>query len=92
MRHLCVLLVGLGVVASAQGRDVNARCRRPCERLVEEPRLRASLCGRCGLEADPTAYLFRVSPVPAAAFTDDDWQVRWGAVRADAKAKGLTVE
>lgn len=71
---------------------MNARCRRPCERLVEEPRLRASLCGRCGLEADPTAYLFRVSPVPAAAFTDDDWQVRWGAVRADAKAKGLTVE
>ncbi|MDX2011235.1 MAG: HEAT repeat domain-containing protein [Myxococcaceae bacterium] len=84
--------MSLGVVASGQGRDVNSRCRRPCERLVDDPRLRASLCGRCGLDDDPTAYLFRLTPVPTAAFSDEDWQVRWGAVRADAKAKALTVE
>jgi HEAT repeat protein len=92
VRHLFAVVATCSLFAAAQGRDVNSRCRRPCEALVGEPRLRATLCGRCGLDADPAAYLFKLARVPEAAFTDDDWQVRWGAVRADAKAQGLTVE
>ncbi|MCA2981568.1 MAG: HEAT repeat domain-containing protein [Myxococcaceae bacterium] len=92
MRLLFLTLATFGVAAAGQGRDVNARCRRPCEALVGEARLRASLCARCGLDQDPAWYLLQLREVPAAAFTDEDWEVRWGAVRADARARGLQPE
>lgn len=92
VRHLFVFLATWAFAAVGQGRDVNARCRRPCEALVADPRTRASLCGRCGLEADPVSFLFKLPAVPATAFTDEDCVVRWGAVRAEARAKGLTPE
>jgi HEAT repeat protein len=36
-------------------------------------------------------WLFTLSPVPAAAFADEDWLVRWSAIKADATAKHITV-
>lgn len=76
----------------AQARDVGARCRRPCEALTQDARLRATWCGRCGLDDEPMAWLFKLPQVPPAAFADDDWLVRWSAVRADARAHRLTPE
>ena len=76
----------------AQSRDVSARCRRPCEALTSDARQRASLCVKCGLDTEPMGWLFKLSPIPPAAFTHDDWLVRWSALKADAKAKHLTIE
>jgi len=93
-----VLVVWLfSVSSSAQvselfGRDPGARCRRPCRALLTDARLAASLCAKCGLDADPMSFLFKLPAVPAEARADDDWQVRWGAVRAEAKLMGLSPE
>ncbi len=92
VRHLFVVLLLLTWPVAAQSRDVSARCRRPCEALIPDARQRASLCVKCGLDAEPMGWLFRLSAVPDAAFTDDDWLVRWSAIKADAKSKHLTVE
>lgn len=92
MRHLFVVLLLLTWPAAAQSRDVSARCRRPCEALIPDARQRASLCVKCGLDAEPMGWLFKLSAVPDAAFTDDDWLVRWSAIKADARSKHLTVE
>jgi HEAT repeat protein len=91
VRHLFVVLgCLLSHVAAAQPaplptvpRDVNARCRRPCE-ACSEARQRA-LCVKCGLDAEQMAWLFKLPQVPQAAFEDDDWLVRWSAVKAEAK-------
>lgn len=37
-------------------------------------------------------WLFKLNPIPAAAFTHDDWLVRWSALKADAASKHLPVE
>ena len=92
MRHLFVVLLLQSWPALAQARDVSARCRRPCEALTTDARQRATLCLRCGLDTEPMGWLFKLSPIPAAAFVHEDWLVRWGAIKADAAAKHLPVE
>lgn len=47
---------------------------------------------RCGLEKEPMSWLFKLAAVPSSAFHDDDWLVRWTAVRADATLKHLEPE
>jgi HEAT repeat protein len=37
-------------------------------------------------------WLFKTAEVPQGAFTDEDWLVRWSAVRADAKLKSTPPE
>lgn len=92
MRFLFLLICVAASAAFGQGRDINARCRRPCQALVVEPRQRATLCGLCGAQEDPMGWLLKLSPVPRRAFLDDDWLVRWTAVRADALATSTSSE
>ncbi|MBL8918605.1 MAG: HEAT repeat domain-containing protein [Myxococcaceae bacterium] len=91
MRHLFVVLLLQAWPALAQARDVSARCRRPCEAHLPDARSRAA-CLRCGLDQEPMGWLFKAPQVPAGAFIDADWLVRWSAVRADAKLKGSEPE
>lgn len=91
VRHLFVVLLLQAWPALAQARDVSARCRRPCEAYLPDARARAA-CLKCGLDQEPMGWLFKAAEVPQGAFADDDWLVRWSAVRAEAKKKQLTPE
>lgn len=89
MRHLFVVLLLSAWPALSQSRDVSARCRRPCEKYLADPKARGS-CLKCGLDAEQMSWLFKLPAVPAGAFTDDDWLVRWSAFRAEAKLNPKT--
>jgi HEAT repeat protein len=66
--------------------------------LLTDPRLRSALCGRCLTDASLDRGVWAValkdeSPRPEqldAILKDDDWQVRWGALRAMAAIKGFS--
>lgn len=91
VRSFFLALTLLAWPGAGQSRDVNARCRRPCEQYSPNARARTA-CVRCGLDKEPLGWLFKLDPVPTAAFHDDDWLVRWTAVRADAALKHLEPE
>lgn len=92
MRWFCTLAIALCVAtsAAAQTRAFGARCKESCARYLKDPRQRTVLCGRCLTdntndrgswaaalkdEATPQHVLDEI-------LKDDDWQVRWGALRA----------
>lgn len=100
MRFVCIGLA-LCLVASpstAQSRVRGGRCKESCTRLLTDPRLRAVLCGRCLTDASGDRGIWAVALKDESPrreqlddiLKDDDWQVRWGAVRAMAAIKGLT--
>lgn len=89
MRHLFVVLLLSAWPGLGQSRDISARCRRPCEKYIEGPKARGS-CLKCGLDAEQMSWLFKLPQVPAGAYTDDDWLVRWSAFRAEAKLNPKT--
>ncbi|HLM44668.1 MAG TPA: hypothetical protein VK458_12415, partial [Myxococcaceae bacterium] len=72
-------------------------CWSSCQKHVQDAALRAQVCKLCLTTGRADSWLLelgRKRPVPEAALRsalgDPDWRVRWGAVRAQAKARGLT--
>lgn len=89
MRSLGALCLSLlASVAIAQARV--SRCWAACERNVSDPRLRASACGACLTSPDQgAAWLSRLPELPPRLLEDQDWEVRWAALLAEArKTKG----
>ena len=85
---LCLLLT-LATTAAAQSRV--SRCWAACERNVTDPRLRASACGACLTSPDQgAAWLARLPALPEHLLEDEDWEVRWAALLAQARASKST--
>jgi HEAT repeat protein len=92
MRWIClgIALWLLATPAAAQSRAFGARCKESCARHLSDPRQRTVLCGRCLTDNTNdrgawAAALKDESPrqdVLEEILKDDDWQVRWGAIRA----------
>jgi HEAT repeat protein len=93
---LCLAVVLVASPAAAQSRVLGGRCKESCTRLLTDPRLRAVLCGRCLTDASGDRGVWAVALKDESPrqeqlddiLKDDDWQVRWGAVRADATLRG----
>jgi HEAT repeat protein len=75
---------------------VVAGCKETCLKYVTDPRLKANLCGRCFTQSDRAAWaegFIRESPASAPALLDDeDWAVRWAALKKDNVQLGSWVE
>ncbi|MHB8879363.1 MAG: hypothetical protein ACYC8T_37185 [Myxococcaceae bacterium] len=100
MNWSLVLALAVATPSAAAPRSFGARCKEACLRHVKEPRLMATVCGRCFVDATGdrggwALSLAEAKPLPAAALesaaTDPDWAVRFGACRALAKAHGVDV-
>lgn len=69
-------------------------CKEACLKHVSDARLRATVCGRCFTEGDRAAWAEAIvtqspSSLPGL-LTDDDWAVRWAALRAQARRDAVT--
>lgn len=83
--------------ADPRGGAGTTDCWKACQRHVQEPSLRAKVCRLCVIQGgglDWVLALGEVKPVPqsslSSALTDEDWRIRWAAVRASAKARGVS--
>ena len=99
MRLVCLgLALCLATGSAAQSRVLGGRCKESCTRLLTDPRLRAVLCGRCLTDSSLDRGAWAVALKDESPrqeqlddiLKDEDWQVRWGALRAGAAIKGLT--
>ena len=93
------LLLLLLLTASPSGGQGTAGCWTACQRHVREPTLRAKVCPLCITAGRGDAWMQELSKAKSdpgaqaallSALKDQDWRVRWGALRAQAKAQGLT--
>jgi hypothetical protein len=91
------LLLLLVLSADPRSGTGTTDCWKACQQHVQEPSLRAKVCQLCitgRSREDWVLALAQVKPVPQSslrsALTDEDWRVRWAAVRADAKVRGVT--
>ncbi|MFL5347893.1 MAG: HEAT repeat domain-containing protein [Hyalangium sp.] len=91
------LILLLVLSADPRGGTGTTDCWRACQRHVQESSLRAKVCQLCITGQGPQDWvlgLALVKPVPLndlrSALTDEDWRVRWAAVRAEAKVRGVT--
>jgi hypothetical protein len=75
---------------------VVAGCKETCLRYVTDPRQKANLCGRCFTQGDRAAWIegfLKDQPKPPAAMLDDeDWAVRWAALKKDVPALSAWVQ
>lgn len=67
-----------------------------CQRHIQDTSLRGKICKTCITQGGPEAWLLplgSLKPVPQepvrSALKDDDWRVRWAAVRVDAQSRGV---
>jgi hypothetical protein len=72
-------------------------CKEACLKHVTDPRVRATVCGRCFTQDDRGAWaaaladLLEVTDAQLdSVLLDPDWAVRWGGVRAIAKRRAVT--
>ncbi|WP_225410448.1 HEAT repeat domain-containing protein [Stigmatella hybrida] len=91
------LLVLLLLSADPRGGVGATACWMSCQRHVQDPALRASLCQACITQGRPEGWLVALGhlrPVPReplrSALTDEQWRVRWAAVRLTAKTRGAS--
>jgi hypothetical protein len=91
------LLVLLLLSADPRGGTGATGCWVSCQRHVQDTALRASLCQACITQGRPEGWveaLGQVRPVPReplrSALTDDQWRVRWEALRVLAKGRGVS--
>ena len=91
------LLLLLLLSADPRGDAGSTGCWKACQRHVQDTSLRAKVCRLCitsGGTQDWLLALAEVKPVPQSslrsALTDEDWRVRWAAVRAGAKARKVS--
>lgn len=88
----------LAWTAAAQSRGRGARCKESCSRHLTDSTLRASICGRCLTDGtnDRGSWALALKDhaprqdVIDGILKDPDWQVRWGAVRANAAVRGFS--
>ena len=74
------------------------RCTQTCNRVLTDPQLKSRLCGKCLTQGneDRGAWAYALKDASPrteqvdAVLKDDDWQVRWGGIRALAAIKGFT--
>lgn len=69
-------------------------CWKACQRHVQDAALRARVCRLCLTDGGTQGWVLALAeakPVPESslrsALTDEDWRVRWAAVRASAKVR-----
>ncbi len=75
--------------ATALAQAPAERCLRACARFL--PRGNTH-CQRCVFEPDdPAVWMTSLTDVPQGALGDDDWVVRWGALRLEASLQGSTL-
>lgn len=84
MRSFVALLLTLSPVGFAQERSTVSHCLETCAQYVTE-RDRPRVCKVCLTAGDDGAWLLALQAVPEGVLTDEDWAVRWGAVRLQAK-------
>ncbi|MCY1080373.1 HEAT repeat domain-containing protein [Archangium lansingense] len=92
------LFLVLLLSAGQHGGQGTIGCWTSCQRNVQDQALRAQVCQLCVTTGRADAWVLELGrkPGPAAqealrlALTDPDWRVRWGALRAQAKARGHT--
>ncbi|MBN1209302.1 MAG: HEAT repeat domain-containing protein [Myxococcaceae bacterium] len=68
-----------------------------CQRHIQDASLRARLCQLCITQAGSEEWVLALAqarPVPhralRSALTDEDWRIRWAAVRAGARVRGVS--
>jgi hypothetical protein len=83
--------------ASPRGASGATECWMSCQRHIQDASLRGKICKTCVTQGGPDAWvlpLASLKPVPQeplrSALKDDDWRVRWAAVRATAKSRGVS--
>jgi HEAT repeats len=65
------------------------RCLQACARYLTRSDV---ACHRCIYDPeDPAAWMGELTAVPKGALADDDWVVRWGALRLEASLGGSTL-
>jgi HEAT repeat protein len=91
------LLLLLLLSADPRGGAGSTGCWKACQRHVQDSSLRAKVCRLCitsGGTQDWLLMLAEVKPVPQSslrsALADEDWRVRWAAVRAGAKVRKVS--
>jgi HEAT repeat protein len=91
------LLLLLLLSADPRGGAGSTGCWKACQRHVQDASLRAKVCRLCitgGGAQEWLLVLAEVKPVPQSslrsALTDEDWRVRWAAVRASAKVRKVS--
>lgn len=96
MRRL-LLLVLLLAASPSRGGTVASDCWASCRRHVTDPSLRARTCPVCvtGGRVDSWVTSLGTGGAEArmaldSARKDPHWRVRWAAVRAEARSRGLT--
>ncbi|WP_375757740.1 HEAT repeat domain-containing protein [Corallococcus exercitus] len=96
MSRLLLLVLLLAASPSRAG-TVASECWASCRRHVADPSLRARTCGACvtGGRVDSWVASLGTGGVEAqraleSALQDGSWRVRWAAVRAGARSRGLT--
>jgi HEAT repeat protein len=82
--------------SSPRGGTGATECWRSCQRHIQDTSLRGKICKECLTQGGPEAWvlpLANLKPAPEAplrsALKDEDWRVRWAAVRAGAKLRGV---
>ncbi|WP_233602450.1 HEAT repeat domain-containing protein [Corallococcus sp. CA047B] len=97
-RVRCLLLLVLLLAASpSRAGTVASECWSSCRRHVTDPSLRARTCPLCvtGGRVDSWVPALGAGGAEAqvaltSALKDPSWRVRWAAVRAGARSRGLT--
>lgn len=91
------LLLMLLLSADPRGGAGSTGCWKACQRHVQDASLRSKVCRLCitaGGTQEWLLVLAEVKPVPhsalRSALTDEDWRVRWAAVRAGAKVRKVS--
>lgn len=91
------MLLLLLLSADPRGSAGSTGCWKACQRHVQDASLKAKVCRLCitsGGTQDWLLVLAEVKPVPQSslrsALTDEDWRVRWAAVRAGAKVRKVS--
>lgn len=91
------LLVLLLAASPSRAGTVASECWASCRRHVADPSLRARTCGACvtGGRVDSWVAPLGTGGLEAqqaleSALKDPSWRVRWAAVRAGARSRGLT--
>ncbi|WP_328707189.1 HEAT repeat domain-containing protein [Citreicoccus inhibens] len=91
-----LLLMVLLAAGQQRGSTGAAACWVSCQRHVTDRALRAQAYARCMTGGRVDSWLSVIGSqgedrrVLASARTDPDWRVRWGAVKAEARSRGVT--
>lgn len=88
------LLLMLLLSASPREDVGTTGCWKACQRHVQDAALRARVCRLCLTDGGTQEWVLALAeakPVPESslrsALTDEDWRVRWAAVRASARVR-----